>query len=342
LTLTGTKGRITTKTFQKSVDVNGYLHAKSGHHPTWIQNIPLGQFTRIRRNCSFMSDYEKESLVLCQRFIEKSYPPNKVLNAYLKGHNYKVNAPLGNCSMGPSSTTNPLPTVYSEYEPNTYEHHMILDLLDNTHVPKMKKAKYNISTREVGRGTTPIFTSTFNIAFDDIIGIFYKYWPILTKDPWLSFCISEFPRITFRKAPSLKNILAPSKLQHSNERRTRAKKEGLINKGCGHTKCLTCGYICHLVSSFSPYNSSEVFSVQSEITCNTSFVVYLLICPCDRQYVGQTTRPLKCRFREHRTAIIHYNIKSSVARHFAMYHEKNPSGLKLMGLTHIPPHQDGA
>ncbi|CAH2284021.1 Hypothetical predicted protein, partial [Pelobates cultripes] len=213
LTLIGTISSIVTKTFQKSVDVNGYLHAMSGHHPTWIQNIPLGQFTRIRRNCSYVSDYEKESLVLSRRFVEKSYPLNNILQAYLKGHNYGMESSSG-VENGMVFGVNPPLLFLNPEHDHTKEHFRILELLNSSiSSNKAKRAKFNISTKEVGTGRTPIFSTTFNKGYDDIIEILNKHWPILIKDPWLSFCVSGTPRVTFRRAPNLKNILAPSKLR---------------------------------------------------------------------------------------------------------------------------------
>ncbi|CAH2294113.1 Hypothetical predicted protein [Pelobates cultripes] len=340
LTLIGVEGKIITKTYQKSVDVNGYLHARSGHHPTWIQNIPSGQFTRIRRNCSFMCDYEKEALMLSQRFVEKAYPLRIILEAYLKGLKFGM-IPRSEAHNKTLLTMNSsISSLYRGQEHHSSEHFKILELLGGSCDQSLKKAKFNISTKEVGTGKTPIFSTTFNIGFDEIIGVFDKYWPILTSDPWLSFCISKVPRVTFRRAPNLKNILAPSKLHCQNVGHQRVCQEAAANKRCGHAKCLTCGFICHQQSTFSSFDSTEIFSVQSSITCNTSFVVYLLICPCGRQYVGQTIRPLKCRFREHRTAILRNDSRSPVARHFTIFHDNNPVGLKLMGIVHIPFHQD--
>ncbi len=42
----------------------------------------------------------------------------------------------------------------------------------------------------------------------------------------------------------------------------------------------------------------------------------MLHCPCGLGYVGKTSRQLKTRFAEHRSAIRHHEPKSPVAQHF--------------------------
>lgn len=66
-------GNIITKVYFKASDQNSYLSVHSGHHPTWLQIIPKGQFTRVCRNCTFDSDFHAQSEVLKNRFIEKGY-----------------------------------------------------------------------------------------------------------------------------------------------------------------------------------------------------------------------------------------------------------------------------
>lgn len=66
-------GHLVTKCFFKQTDLNSYLSIHSGHHPTWIKNVPKGQFIRIRRNCTLDEDYTMQAQVLKNRFVEKGY-----------------------------------------------------------------------------------------------------------------------------------------------------------------------------------------------------------------------------------------------------------------------------
>ncbi len=64
--------------------------------------------------------------------------------------------------------------------------------------------------------------------------------------------------------------------------------------------------------NFCPITESAVLS------CDSSGIVYLITCSkCEIQYVGQTTRALKVRFREHRNKIIK-NDTSFLYKHFQL------------------------
>lgn len=71
LVLTKADRYITTKTFFKGTDRNGYIPTASCPHPKWLGAIPKGQLMRIRRNCAKTEDYVKQSELLINRFKEK-------------------------------------------------------------------------------------------------------------------------------------------------------------------------------------------------------------------------------------------------------------------------------
>lgn len=39
----------------------------------WLRNIPKGQLTRIRRNCTNIEDFNTQALVIRKKFVEKGY-----------------------------------------------------------------------------------------------------------------------------------------------------------------------------------------------------------------------------------------------------------------------------
>ena len=58
--------------------------------------------------------------------------------------------------------------------------------------------------------------------------------------------------------------------------------------------------------------TGETRSITSHITCNIKNVIYMFQCNrCNLQYVGETKRPLKDRFNEHRREVDKTNIKSN-------------------------------
>ncbi|KAM4049825.1 uncharacterized protein ACNLHF_011749 isoform 3-T3 [Anomaloglossus baeobatrachus] len=61
---------------------------------------------------------------------------------------------------------------------------------------------------------------TYSNDGDLIKNIIYKHWKILQNDPFLKDAIPERPGITYRRAPSLKNQLAPSRLRKNTVKET--------------------------------------------------------------------------------------------------------------------------
>lgn len=65
--------KIVTKTHFKKVDANSYLSTDSCHFKPWLYNIPKGQFTRLKRNCTKEEDYRNQAQVIGERFKAKGY-----------------------------------------------------------------------------------------------------------------------------------------------------------------------------------------------------------------------------------------------------------------------------
>ncbi|XP_075208070.1 uncharacterized protein LOC142312966 [Anomaloglossus baeobatrachus] len=81
--------KILTKTFFKKVDANDYIHYNSKHYNKWLQNIPLNQYKRIRRNCTQDIDFNEQVEVLRQRFEDKGYPKPLIRRAYQESSRLK-------------------------------------------------------------------------------------------------------------------------------------------------------------------------------------------------------------------------------------------------------------
>ncbi|KAM9320060.1 myb-binding protein 1A [Gastrophryne carolinensis] len=66
-------GTITTTLFRKKTDTNSILHYSSFHQKNLKEGIPIGQWLRIRRNCSREEDFIEESTKLRTRFRNRGY-----------------------------------------------------------------------------------------------------------------------------------------------------------------------------------------------------------------------------------------------------------------------------
>ncbi|OCT92849.1 hypothetical protein XELAEV_18015915mg, partial [Xenopus laevis] len=73
-----------TSLYRKPTHTNGFILRSSCHHKKWLNNIPLSQFNRVKRNCSKKEDYDKECQILRKQFREKGYSEKIVEEAKIK------------------------------------------------------------------------------------------------------------------------------------------------------------------------------------------------------------------------------------------------------------------
>lgn len=88
-------------------------------------------------------------------------------------------------------------------ETNQLEH--LEPKITSKNQPKEQEVKNRITTTNV--------ITTYNDSHTTIRNILRKNWFILEKDPYLNNKTLKNPFLTFRRAPTLKGILAPSKLK---------------------------------------------------------------------------------------------------------------------------------
>lgn len=67
-------GQLITTTYYKPTSRNSLLHYTSFHPRPLRENLPFGQFLRIRRNCTQATDYKNQSADLSKKLEERGYP----------------------------------------------------------------------------------------------------------------------------------------------------------------------------------------------------------------------------------------------------------------------------
>ncbi|XP_071995609.1 uncharacterized protein [Engystomops pustulosus] len=75
-------GRILTTLFRKQTATNSLLHYGSFHPQHVRDGIPIGQFLRIRRNCTSKQDFQEHSRDLTTRLKNRGYPKKVISHAY--------------------------------------------------------------------------------------------------------------------------------------------------------------------------------------------------------------------------------------------------------------------
>ena len=157
-----------------------------------------------------------------------------------------------------------------------------------------------------------------------------RHWHILRSDTTIGNVFQNAPRNCYKRSPNLRDQLVHSYLPASTQ------SSFTFPISPGNFKCFNCAACNFMLTEkeFIHPKTSRTYKVKGRITCLSTFIVYLLTCPCGLLYVGKTKRQLKTRIFEHKCAIRKNDEKSSVARHFhSAGHDANM--LKFMGLEMV-------
>ncbi|OCT78300.1 hypothetical protein XELAEV_18029407mg, partial [Xenopus laevis] len=113
-------------------------------------------------------------------------------------------------------------------------------------------------------------------------------------------------------------------------------KEADIAGVTNSRRCGECAHCNGILKGDIIAHPSKGFPIKlnGHFTCNSTGVIYMIKCPCGLTYVGQTSRSIKTRLKEHKSSIRNYtpdiekqeskkeNISEmSVAKHF--FHNKH-------------------
>lgn len=177
----------------------------------------------------------------------------------------------------------------------------------------------------------------FNAQYKKVEKIIHKYWH---QDKLIGNMLPVKPLITYTKAPNLGLKIAP----------TIKKKITKSNPNCLSLKVFfRCGRCKNCKTTKSPKRTNTVMSTRNDFTyqirehlsCNSMDVIYLLQCPCQKQYVGRTKRLLKTRISEHMENITKGYELHTVSKHFKEHHNSELSLLTFTAFERIKRHWRG-
>ncbi|OCT94206.1 hypothetical protein XELAEV_18011874mg [Xenopus laevis] len=169
-----------------------------------------------------------------------------------------------------------------------------------------------------------MFITTYSKQFYKFKKIVQKYLPVLNGDEKLRKVMENGCGYVTQRARKLGNILLPSDVCD----RTWLSTVGTYC--CGATRCVTCSYM-EKSSEFVSNSTNIRYNNKCYFNCNTTYVVYLLTCKkCNIQYVGSTSRNLKCRMRQHIHSI--ESLSNSTTRHFLECSDFDINNLKIQGI----------
>ncbi|CAJ0916648.1 unnamed protein product [Ranitomeya imitator] len=111
----------------------------------------------------------------------------------------------------------------------------------------------------------------------------------------------------------------------------------LQNPRTGTFPCLHCSQCNNVLkgSTFHHPHSGKTFHIPDFFTCDTSWAIYLIKCPCGLLYVGETTQAIRNRISKHKSTIRCQNLLLPIPSHFiAKGH--SISQLKFQVIEHVP------
>ncbi|XP_041424947.1 uncharacterized protein LOC121395456 isoform X1 [Xenopus laevis] len=278
------EGKLTTDNYRKETATNSLL-SFSSHHPYSVKkSLPIGEFLRLKRNCSSHVLFKEQAVLLKNRLKQRGYSGKLIKRAYHRA--------LGT------------------------EREQLLH-------PKTRSQQDN----------TVRFITTYNSNSKKINQIINKHWSVLKEDTVLDTVLQDTVSVCYRRSPNLKDLLSRSHFQTPSRPN--------IIKGC--FPCRNCNMCDHMIKSTKFSDRFNInHTIKDYINCRTKGVIYVLECPCKKQYVGMTTQMLKLRIQQHCSSIRNADkigksdkILSTVASHFKQYHNMNPSNVKFWAIEQI-------
>ena len=170
--------------------------------------------------------------------------------------------------------------------------------------------------------------------------ILKKHWDILKSDKIIGSLIPDNPIVIFKGAPALRLKIAPNAIDPP---RTMSFFQSLK----GFFPCRRCN-ICKVNSfrerkctNFQSTATGTIYDIDSFMTCSTKYVVYMIQCPCSKQYIGRTKRELHIRLSEHVGKIKSGFPKHNLSKHYDKFHGRQLKGTSFFAIDNIRPHWRG-
>lgn len=189
---------------------------------------------------------------------------------------------------------------------------------------------------------TPIprlaFVSTFSDLSERVGSIIKKEWHILKEN--LSD-IPEFkipPIMAYRRPQNLKDKLVTTDIGAKlgdTQRYIGSKRNGCF-------PCLQCSNCANLIKreEFIHPTTGRTYKIKHFLTCKSEYVIYVIQCPCNKLYVGETTMQCRQRMNNHKSTIRTQKVELPVAQHF-LEKGHNLNELRFSIVDHIPRQRRG-
>lgn len=129
----------------------------------------------------------------------------------------------------------------------------------------------------------------FSVQHKQVKSILNCHWNVLRNDPILGPVLPSKAGIIFRGSPSLHSQISHNVIDAPI-------KPTFFPESKGYYACEKCNVCTHNLcgrkksESFQSTVTSTVYHMKYFTTCTSRYIVYLITCPCNKQYVGRTIR----------------------------------------------------
>lgn len=183
----------------------------------------------------------------------------------------------------------------------------------------------------------PLVTTCTNWS-NKIASIINKHWPIIQQSHKNIKEFQDRPLLSYRRSSNLCDKLVKSDVgPRSQKVQTFLSKPRKGSFPC--LSCVNCNYMQKGENFIHPMTGIS-FRINHFYTCNSTYVVYALICPCKIIYIGETKYDIKTRITQHRYSIRKKRHDLQVPKHYCEYNHQERD-LKFMMLDQIPTRRRG-
>ena len=147
---------------------------------------------------------------------------------------------------------------------------------------------------------TVFLTTTYREGYQFVPKIIKSNWDILAHSCTTKDVHRSNLKIGYRKPKDLRNYLIRAKTDYdpNNDTKSGEGTSAEHRNKCNKKNCIYCSI---LDTGGRINNENRTLSSKTNITCNSSNVIYCIECKrCNSKYVGQTKRKLKDRIRKHK------------------------------------------
>ncbi|XP_054853294.1 uncharacterized protein LOC129341953 [Eublepharis macularius] len=267
--------KLEVRPYNKPTDRNSYLSFDSYHSASLRENIPYGQFLRLKRNSTRQEDYIRGRDNMMAAFRNRGYPERVKHRAKCR--------------------TDQTPRY---------------QLLEQKWVEKRGRLFWSLDY-------TPLAKSLENIV--------RRHGHLVME---IAGCESP-PGVSYRQTRNLKEVIIHSDMTRRME--VASKPKG--NYRCGH--CALCPLMLQ-GNELKILGTGRKIRINHFATCQTEAVIYLLICPCEKLYVGNTIRQLRVRVLEHISRIRSKVMGAPLTGHF-LEEKHSATDMKVAILTVVRP-----